>query len=139
MFLGHKINIADPSCIKSVVEEFEPEEVYYLAANHTSSQESEDCLPSVSYQTCQEVHVTGLLNFLDVIYKSKKKCRLFYASSSLVFSGESSEVQDESTPLSPKGFYAITKAQGMWLCKEYRENFGVYASVGILYNHSAFS
>jgi len=54
-----------------------------------------------------------------------------------VFSGENGEIQDENTPLSPKGFYAITKAQGMLLCKEYREDFGVYASVGILYNHES--
>ena len=137
LFSGRKINIANQGGIKSVVEEFEPQEVYYLAANHTSSQESEACSPAVTYQTCQEVHVTGLLNFLDAIHQSRTICRLFYASSSLVFSGENGEIQDENTPLSPKGFYAITKAQGMLLCKEYREDFGVYASVGILYNHES--
>jgi GDPmannose 4,6-dehydratase len=137
IFSGRQINITDRGAIQSMVEEFDPQEVYYLAANHTSSQESEVGSPAVAYQACQEVHVKGLLNFLDAIRQSRSTCRLFYASSSLIFSGKNGEIQDESTPLSPKGFYAITKVQGMWLCKEYRENFGVYASVGILYNHES--
>ncbi len=132
------INLADRDRINDLVGACQPEEIYYLAAHHTSSEGIRELSGFHSeFLRSQEVHVTGLLNFLSAIVNLNSKSKLFYASSSLVFSGEDGEVQDELTPLRPQGIYGITKAQGMWLCREFRARQGVFASAGILYNHES--
>lgn len=130
-------NILDAASISAVIRAFQPLELYYLAARHGSSQDEDRASLKEAFDSAQQTHVTGLLNCLCAIRDYAPACKLFYASSSLVFSGEHGEVQDEETPLSPIGFYAITKAQGMWLCREFREKHRVFASVGILYNHES--
>lgn len=132
-----KPSLADEQSIYQLVQDFQPSEIYYLAAHHTSSERQQNETLSQSFVLAQATHVTGLLSVLCAIKDLLPSCRLFYASSSLVFSGEDGEVQTERTPLSPRGFYAITKAQAMHLCKEFRDRFGIFASVGILYNHES--
>lgn len=131
------VDICNDKNVQRLIEIFSPDEVYYLPAYHTSSQEVHEVSPIEEYSASHNVHVIGLLSFLGALVKLKSKCRLFYASSSLIFSGEHGEVQNEETPFSPKGIYAITKVQGMLLCREFREKYNVFASVGILYNHES--
>lgn len=133
-----KGDITNKVDVNALMQDFRPDEIYYLAAHHTSS-ESGGVRATLheQFESAQSTHVTGLLNFLSAIAEKSPSTRLFYASSSLVFSGENGEIQDETTPLTPQGFYGITKAQGMWLCREVRSHHNVFASVGILYNHES--
>lgn len=131
-------NITNDKEVCALVRAFQPDEIYYLAAYHTSSEAGgKQSKLHTQFESAQAIHVTGLVNFLSAIVEESPSTRLFYASSSLVFSGENGERQDEATPLTPQGFYGITKAQGMWLCREFRKNHDVFASVGILYNHES--
>lgn len=123
--------------LAALIAEFFPDEIYYLAAFHTSSEGTEELPYHEAFRLAQQTHVIGLVNCLDAMADHAPTCRLFYASSSLVFGRPVNEVQDEATHLSPEGFYAITKAQGMWLCHEFRKLKGLFASVGILYNHES--
>jgi GDPmannose 4,6-dehydratase len=77
------------------------------------------------------------LNFLWAIRKHSLQSRFFYAASSLVFDGSYGPTQNEETPFTPVGFYGLTKTQGLLLCREFRERYGVFASAGILYNHES--
>jgi len=124
--------------VYEVMRLFQPDEIYYLAALNVSSEAS---VTQVSlckqFASAQAIHVTGLVNCLSAIVGESPATRLFYASSSLVFSGENGEWQDETTPLTPSEFYGITKAQGMWLCREFRKKHKVFATTGILYNHES--
>jgi GDPmannose 4,6-dehydratase len=131
-------NLTDEQSIYQLVQGFQPSEIYYLAAYHTSSERQQSETLSQNFALSQSTHVTGLLYFLCAIKDLLPSCKLFYASSSLVFSGEDGEVQTELTPLSPQGFYGITKAQAMYLCQEFRSKFGIFVSVGILYNHESY-
>lgn len=131
-------DITNDEDVRALVQVFQPDEVYYLAAYHSSSESASSQVTLLNqFEYAQSVHVTGLMNFLTAIVAVSPSTRLFYASSSLVFSGENGEYQDETTPLTPQGFYGITKAQGMWLCREFRNKYDVFASVGILYNHES--
>lgn len=132
-------DVASIHNVRALIKFFQPHEIYYLAAYHTSS-ESGGGLPPLpeQFESAQATHVTGLLNFLSAMTELCNSARLFYASSSLVFSGENGAVQTEETPLDPHGFYGITKAQGMWLCREFRSRYNLFASVGILYNHESY-
>ena len=84
-----------------------------------------------------DVHVTGLLHFLQAIKERSSQCRLFYAASSLIFGDAPGEAQDEQTPLNPTCVYGITKATGVQCCRLFRATHGVFSSVGILYNHES--
>lgn len=131
-------DIADVKEVYQVVRLFQPDEIYYLAAYHASSEASATQVPlRQQFESAQAIHVTGLVSFLSAIVEESPATRLFYASSSLVFSGENGEQQDEFTPLTPQGFYGITKAQGMQLCREFRKTHKVFASTGILFNHES--
>lgn len=131
-------DITNAKEVYQAVRLFQPDEIYYLAAYHTSSEAGATQAPlHKQFESAQAIHVTGLVNCLSAIVEESPATRLFYASSSLVFSGENGERQDETTPLTPQGFYGITKAQGMWLCREFRKNHKVFASTGILYNHES--
>ena len=112
-----------------------PDEVYYLAALHQSSiEKSYDDLKF--YKDTIDVNANGLLNFLECIVKYKLECRLFYASSSHIFGGTSSLIQNEETPYCPVSIYGVSKVLGMQYCDLYRQK-GVFCSVGIFYNHES--
>ncbi len=128
---------SSPEKIGAFVTEICPDEIYYLAAHHTSSEGTKSKSAIEDYHLSYETHVLGLLHVLVVVAERIPSCRIFYAASSLVFEGEQGEVQDEQTPFCPSGFYGMTKAQGVWLCREFRNNRGVFASTGILYNHES--
>lgn len=124
--------------VYKMVHLFQPHEIYYLAAYHTSSEASAvQHKLHTEFELAQSTHVTGLVNCLSAIVDESPTTRFFYASSSLIFSGENGEYQDELTPYDPQGFYGITKAQGIQLCREFRNRYNLFASTGILYNHES--
>jgi GDPmannose 4,6-dehydratase len=129
------VDIRNATAVLEVVNDFQPDEVYHLAAVHQSSQEQEKNEVE-SLQKSFDVHVKGLRNVLDAMVEHAKSSRLFYAASSYIFGNPPTDVQDESTPLKPTSIYGITKAAGVEVCRLYRSQ-GVFASVGILYNHES--
>jgi GDPmannose 4,6-dehydratase len=129
--------ILNNSELKRLLNEFKPTEVYYLAAHHTSSEilepESSD-----EYVKCNNTHVIGLLNILNIIRDLSPSTRLFYASSALVFSGNDClEKTKETSAIAPIGYYGLTKAQGVLICEYYRRKYSIHISVGHLFNHES--
>lgn len=135
--IGAIPRITELEDVAQVVREVAPDEIYYLAAYHRSSQGYELSDPRMDYLHAHQTNVLGLINFLESIRLWTPSTRLFYASSSLIFSGTEHGMQNEVTSILPQGNYGITKAEGTWLCREYRQRHGVFASVGILYNHES--
>src|SRR6185503_14590921 len=45
--------------------------------------------------------------------------------------------QTELTPMEPTGVYGMTKTMGIHCCRYFRHERGVFAAVGILYNHES--
>ena len=131
------VDIAEADTVARAVEKARPAEVYYLPAYHHSSQD----LPAPDelklMEKSFEVHVRGLVHFLEAIRRFSPQTRLFYAASSHVFGEPPSSPQDETTPISPVCIYGITKAAGLHCCRYYRASHRVFASVGILYNHES--
>jgi len=130
------ISLQESSAVANYIKEHQPHELYYLAAyHHTSQDQRGDDLDLFKKST--EAHVTGLLHCLEGIRLHAPLCRLFYASSSMVFGSPSVKTQDESTVLAPDSIYGVTKQAGMGLCRYYRVHHGIFASTGILYNHES--
>lgn len=130
-------DLLDYTSMAALIADFRPDEIYYLAAFHTSSEGANASPFHEIFHMSQGTHVTGLVHCLNAMVNHVPDCRLFYAASSLIFGNPDQEVQDESTPLSPRGAYGITKGQAIWLCNEFQKTKGIFASVGILYNHES--
>lgn len=133
---GGPIDILKTKVVFNLVRKFKPHEIYHLAAFHHSSQDPA-IDPVELFQKSCDVHVSALVNFLEAIRQFSPSTRLFYAASSHVFGSPKTPVQDESTPLAPENVYGVTKAAGLLTCRYYRRQHGVFASVGILYNHES--
>jgi GDPmannose 4,6-dehydratase len=130
-------DILDAAAVAAGVAKLEPDAIYYLAGYHHSAEDS--LLPDdlELYRRSHDVHVLGLLHVLEAIRIHAPQARLFYAASSHCFGDPPPGMQDETTPLRPRGVYGITKTAGVQLCGRYREFHGVAASVGFLYNHES--
>lgn len=130
------LSVRDPERLTEFLTHLIPDEIYYLAAHHHSSEQEQD--PQDTIALALQVNTQGLNNVLAAIANfSAAKPRAFYAASSRVFGEPQGEVQDESTPFAPVCAYGISKAAGIYLCRYYRREHQVYASSGILYNHES--
>ena len=130
------VNISKSKQVYNLLEAYKPDEIYYLAAVHQSSEDqyySDTELLRRSF----DVNVLSLINFLDGIKNYSKYSKLFYAASSHIFGNSTENIQDEMTPLNPNGIYGITKTTGVNLCHLYRVKHSIFVSVGILYNHES--
>ena len=130
--------LTDPAQIRNLVREFQPDEIYYLAAFHHSSEQKAELDLADFYQRSHQIHTQGLLNFLEAMYHFCKGGKLFYASSCLIYGDSGEHALNESSPLNPTGFYGLTKLEGMRICQYFRDKFNIYACSGILFNHESY-
>lgn len=130
------MDIADPDAVTGLISDMHPQEVYFLAAHHHSS-EDESSDEGDLFRQSISTNTVAVVNFLDAIASRSPASRFFFASSCLMFPPSENGMQNEDTLLRPDSAYAITKAAGMAICRHYREKRGVFASVGILYNHES--
>ncbi len=122
--------------VKELINNVTPDEIYYLATYHNSS---EDLLKNdyTLFERSYNINVLGLLNFIESIKECSIQSKLFYASSSLIFGNTETDIQNEQASYCPDTIYGITKLTAQLLCKYYRETHNVFASVGIMYNHES--
>ncbi|MBN2452709.1 MAG: GDP-mannose 4,6-dehydratase [Candidatus Omnitrophica bacterium] len=130
------VDISSAKDVRQAVKRFRPDEIYYLAAFHHSSEDAPIENLELSAQS-YKVNVFSLINFLEAIKEASPATRLFYAASSHIFGNARSRIQDENTPINPVSIYGITKAAGLFICRFYRERYSVFVSAGILYNHES--
>ena len=130
------VDIDEPADVLRLVGGFRPDQIYFLAAHHHSSQDQASTEAAV-WTKGWKVHVQAFLHFLQAVKACDCHARLFYASSSRVFGHASVSPQTESTPMRPICLYGISKATGMMLARFHRESYGVWVSCGILYNHES--
>lgn len=129
-------NILKANDVADVLSICQPHEIYYLAAYHHSSQDLKDA-DEVLFKKSFDNHVRGPRNFLECMRSRCPKAKFFYAASSHVFGRPAKPVQNELTPLDPVCIYGITKTAGVHTCRFYRDKYGLFVSVGILYNHES--
>jgi GDPmannose 4,6-dehydratase len=131
-----QINLLDSTSVERELRNLRPDEIYYLAAFHHSTEDSVELSPAELTRRSFDAHVTGLRNVLEVIKAFLPRTRLFYAASSHVFGAAVAESQNEQTPFAPTSAYGISKAAGIECCRLFR-NEGVFAATGILFNHES--
>ena len=127
----------DFSILVNIIREHLPDHIYYLAAYHHSSQDNLASLDSNSVSLSFKVNLSSFVTVLEIVRMFSPATRVFYASSSLIFSTSGTVVQDELTEHKPNCFYSLSKSAVMNAGKMYRENHGLFVSAGILYNHES--
>ncbi len=131
-----QVDLLDLTAVEQQLRSLRPNEIYYLAAFHHSTEDSVELSSAELTRRSFEVHVTGLRNVLDVIKAFLQTTRLFYAASSHVFGTAVTDSQNEQTPFAPTSAYGISKAAGVECCRLFRDE-GLFAATGILFNHES--
>ena len=132
-FLMHYGDLTDATNLIRLIQEFQPDEIYNLAAqSHVQ----------VSFETPEYTansDALGTLRLLEAIriLGLEKKTRFYQASTSELFGKVRETPQRETTPFYPRSPYAAAKLYAYWITVNYREAYGMHASNGILFNHES--
>jgi GDPmannose 4,6-dehydratase len=124
-------DLLDEASLIGLLREFEPNEVYNLAA--------QSFVPTSWQQPVLtgEITALGVTRLLDAIMMTDKSIRFYQASSSEMFGKVRAVPQNESTPFYPRSPYGVAKVYGHWITVNYRESYGLHATSGILFNHGS--
>ena len=121
----------DQGSILALLEEYEPTEIYNLAA--------QSFVPTSWSQPALTGDVTalGVTRMLEAIRFVDPKIKFYQASSSEMFGKVLEVPQNEDTPFYPRSPYGVAKVYGHWITINYRESFNMFAASGILFNHES--
>lgn len=124
-------DLTDQGSLLSIFEEYEPDEVYNLAA--------QSFVPTSWNQPALTGDVTalGVTRMLEAIRFVNPKIKFYQASSSEMFGKVVEVPQKETTPFYPRSPYGVAKVYGHWITVNYRESFNLFAVSGILFNHES--
>jgi GDPmannose 4,6-dehydratase len=119
-----------PSVFK-VLHDVRPDECYHLAAQSFVDLSLSDEFTTIS------TNINGTHFVLAAIKEICPTCRFYFAGSSEMFGNVRIAPQDEETPFRPRSAYGISKVAGFHLTRTFREQYGLIACSGILFNHES--
>ena len=124
-------DLLDQLSIIDAIKEFEPDEIYNLAA--------QSFVPTSWTQPILtgEFTALGVTRMLEAIRHIDKKIKFYQASSSEMFGKVQQVPQTEKTPFYPRSPYGVAKVYGHWITVNYRESYNIFACSGILFNHES--
>jgi GDPmannose 4,6-dehydratase len=124
-------DLLDQNSLASAINQAEPEELYNLAA--------QSFVPTSWNQPVLTAEFTalGVTRVLEAIRQLNPKIKFYQASSSEMFGKVRASPQDEGTPFYPRSPYGVAKVYGHFITVNYRESYGLFASSGILFNHTS--
>lgn len=124
-------DLLDQERIERIFRDHRPDEVYNFAANSVLAASFHQPILATM------VLAMGVTRILEAIRKITPEARLFQASSSEIFGKPAEVPQSETTPFHPRNPYGVSKVYGHLMTMTYRENYGLFACSGILYNHES--
>jgi GDPmannose 4,6-dehydratase len=131
----HYGDVTDPSNICQLIASIKPDEVYNLAAQSHVKVSFE-----IPYYTAT-VDALGTLNVLEAVRIHCPTARVYQASTSELYGGMGYNMPEtgytEDSHMHPRSPYGCAKMYGLWIVKNYREAYGMYACNGILFNHES--
>lgn len=124
-------DLLDLGAVIHLIQETQPDEIYNLAAQSFVGESFSH--PTKTY----EINSVGALNLLECIRLSNKKIKFYQASTSEMFGNVSASPQDEGTAFHPRSPYGVSKLYAHWMTVNYRDNYNIFATSGILFNHES--
>jgi GDPmannose 4,6-dehydratase len=122
------IDLLDDGAIGDLLRAVRPHEVYNLAG--------QSFVPT-SRDATTGLTATGAAHLLGAIADVDRRIRFYQASSSEIFGNAPAEPQSEQTPPNPRNPYGQAKAAAHAATRAAREELGLFAVSGILYNHES--
>ncbi|MBD8532866.1 MULTISPECIES: GDP-mannose 4,6-dehydratase [unclassified Massilia] len=124
-------DLTDLASSLRLIQNAEPDEVYNLAAQSFVGVSFDQPLTTAS--------ITGLgaVHLLEAIRLVNPKVRFYQASTSEMFGKVQAIPQAEDTPFYPRSPYGVAKLYAHWMTINYRESYGIFGSLGILFNHES--
>lgn len=114
-----------------VVRESKPDEVYHLAAQSFVNYSFEDEFATIS------ANINGTHGLLAACLELAPQAKFYFAGSSEMFGGAQGPPQHEESQLRPRSAYGISKVAGYHLACNYRDNYGLFTTTGIMFNHES--
>lgn len=128
----HYGDLSDSSCIERVIKDVRPDEIYNLGA--MSDVRVSFDIPEYT----GDVTGLGIVRVLEAVRNNGLADTKIYQASTSELYGKVVEVpQTETTPFYPRSPYAVSKMYAHWICKNYRESYGMFIASGILFNHES--
>jgi len=124
-------DLTDLSQVMSIASEYQPSEIYNLAAQSSVSLSFKQPIGTITF------NIISVLNLLETIRMVAPTCKFYQASSSEVFGDATLPIRETSyiQPISP---YSISKASAHWITKNYRDSYGLFSCSGFLFNHESY-
>ncbi len=127
----HPASLESYASIFNTVEKIRPDECYHLASQSFVSYSFEDEFSTIN------TNINGTHYILSALKQKAPQCKLYFAASSEMIGHVKETPQNENTPFHPRSPYGISKVAGFDLTRNYREDYGIFACNGILFNHES--
>ena len=114
-----------------ILNNLRPDEIYNLSAFSSVSESFKDPVAAAYESGIFAVELFEACRLSGI----KESVRIYQAGSSEMFCSPSQSPQTELTPFHPNSPYGGAKAFAHNMAVQYRENYNLYISNGILYNH----
>lgn len=126
-------DLSSSSSLSKLMQEIRPDEVYNLGA--MSDVRISFDIPEYT----ADVTGAGPIRILEAIRLAglASTTRVYQASTSEIFGKVQEIPQKETTPFYPRSPYAASKLFAHWMCKNYREAYGMFICSGFLFNHES--
>jgi GDPmannose 4,6-dehydratase len=125
------LDITDRKALESLLRQFQPEEIYNLAARSSGAGMFDDPI------AIAEINGLAVAKLLEAIRVVDPRIRLCQASSSEMFGSARCSPQSEETPFCPRSPYGAAKVYAHSMLRIYRERYGLFACSAILFNHES--
>jgi GDPmannose 4,6-dehydratase len=131
------LDLTDPSAVHDFIASVRPTEFYHLAAEHHSSEGPRGADRLLSARMMR-TNLVAPCTIADALVAAAPECRLLIAGSSQMYTATEPAVRiDEDTPSRPTTYYGMTKALSRQALAFYRERFGLFCGMAILFNHES--
>ena len=131
-------DIADSRAVRALIDAWQPDEMYHLAASHHSSQDVPVGVALASKDAMLRTNFLATKALAFALLETQSKCHLVFASSSQIFTAtEIVHSVNERSPRQPSCFYGHVKTWSMDLLGFLRRESGLNASSAILFNHES--
>lgn len=127
----HAASLESYPSIFHVISQHHFDECYHLAAQSFVAESFADGF------TTMNSNINGTHYVLAALRELRPECKFYFAGSSEMFGNVNEVPQTETTRLQPRSPYGISKVAGYHLTRNYREAYGLFGVVGILFNHES--
>lgn len=128
----HYGDLSDSSGLERVIKLARPDEIYNLGA--MSDVRVSFDIPEYT----GDITGLGITRILEAVRNNElTHTKIYQASTSELYGKVVETPQTETTPFYPRSPYAVSKLYAHWMCKNYKESYGMFICSGILFNHES--